>query len=167
MGIDSVRTAHRARSVRNRHRLRFPIVAPRIESLVCSLCGILPFPLMRQALSRPSSISSRVFEGNPNHGLVVPACGVVSVRPVPEEVKIVLGMIVSGIQKFLELRIRDWVFVNPERPHMHGMIMKAAWGILPCVLYIHANIVEAFDLDPLDLKAKISFGNLYHICGRA
>jgi len=57
---------------------------------------------MRQALSRPSGVSARVFERDPRDRLVFPTRGVGAVGPVFQEIVVVLGMVLYCVQKRLE-----------------------------------------------------------------
>src|SRR5580658_11273782 len=79
MSAHFVRGAHRARLFRRRNRGVVPFLAPRIETSVRSLRGILPFPFVRKALPCPLRVGTRVFLRNPGHWLFVPAFGEISV----------------------------------------------------------------------------------------
>ena len=161
--INRIRTTHRAALVRNGHGVGIPCVAPRVEASIGSLGRVLPLPLVRQPLPCPGCIGARVFKRNPSDGLVVPACRIGAVAPVTQEIQIVVWMVVGRVEKFLELRVRDWIFVDPERLHVHGMIMKASRRILPGILNVHADIVETLNLNSLHTKAEVTFGNFRHV----
>src|SRR3569833_1575031 len=45
-------------------------LAPGVDATIAALSGVLPFPLVGQALARPASIVARIFKRYPGHGLV-------------------------------------------------------------------------------------------------
>src|SRR5277367_2498075 len=102
MSIDRIRTSHRARLVSYRHSGFVPLVAPRIELAVRTLGCVLPFPLMRQALSRPVRVGARIFLRDPRHRLVFPSRRIASIFPIAEKIQVILGVVVGGIQELLE-----------------------------------------------------------------
>ena len=133
--------------VRERNGVSIPFVSPGIHAPISALCRILPFPFVRQTLSCPCGIRSRIFKGHPRHRLVVPTRRIRSILPIPEKVQIILRMIVSRIEKRLELCVGHRIFVDPERLDVHRMIVKASRGILPRILHVDPDVIETFDLD--------------------
>lgn len=89
-----------------------PIAAPGVWARVSGLRRVLPFPLMRQALAGPCGVGARVFERNPGDGFGVPAGGKISGGPIAEEIVIVGGMVVRGLEELLELCVGDWRAVD-------------------------------------------------------
>src|SRR5580698_8890358 len=125
MGIDSIRASHGARLVGYGHRTVIPLVAPGIQAAICALGSVLPLPLVGQALSSPTRIGARVLLGDPRHRLVLPSLRVSSVLPIAEKIQIIFGMIVAGVEEFLEFGIRDRVLVDIERLDLQRMFVKA------------------------------------------
>src|SRR5450759_1168489 len=87
-------------------------VAPRIHPVVRALRGVLPFPLVRQALAGPTGVSARVFERHPRDRLVVPSGGVAAAGPIAQEIAIVGGVIVGGGEEPGELLVGHRVLVS-------------------------------------------------------
>src|SRR5216684_3571518 len=112
--VDRIRTPHGSSFVRHWHGVSIPCVSPWIHASIRTLCRILPLPFMRQTLSRPRSISSSIFKGHPRHRLVVPAGRIRAILPIPEEVQIILRMIMSRLEKLLKLCVGDRIFIDPE-----------------------------------------------------
>src|SRR2546425_581048 len=72
---------------------RLPFVAPGIEAAIGPLRGVLPFPLVRKSLTRPSRVGARIFERDPGYRLIAPALREAPVLPLAKEVMIILGKI--------------------------------------------------------------------------
>src|SRR6476646_6250476 len=88
---------------------RVPDISPRIIAAINSLGSELPFPLMRQPLPCPVGVGTSIFQRHPSDRLVGPSIGVNTVRPILEEVVVVLRAIVSCFHEFFELCIRNWI----------------------------------------------------------
>src|SRR5476651_2625528 len=99
MGVHWVGPAHGPRFIRHWNRAGVPLLTPRIEASVGALRGVLPLPLMRQALAGPGGKSTSVFKRNPGHGTTIPTLREVAVLPIPQEVQHVLRLIVGGIEE--------------------------------------------------------------------
>ena len=69
----------------------------------------------------------------------------------------------GGIEKLLELRVGYRILIDPERFDVHGMVVETPRGILPGILHINPDIIEAFDLNPFNAELKISLWNFDHI----
>src|ERR1035437_3819113 len=112
--VNRIRPTHGAALVRHWNRVGIPRVSPRICAPIRALRCILPFPFMRQTLPCPCRVGASILQGHPRHGLVLPTCRIRAVLPVPEEIQIILRMVMSSIEKLLKLRIGHWILVNPE-----------------------------------------------------
>ena len=99
-------------SVGGRNVRGVPIVAPRVEPRIGGLRGVLPFPFVREALAGPGGVGASIFERDPGDGFRVPAGGEISFRPVAQEIVIVGGVIVRGVEELFELRVGDGRAVN-------------------------------------------------------
>src|SRR5579863_970188 len=71
-------------------------------------------------------------------------------------------MVVSCVEKTLEVLVGDRILVDVESLHMHEMLMKAAGRVLPWILHIHSFVVGAFDFNSPDGKQKVSTGKMNH-----
>src|SRR5712691_4655456 len=131
MCVDRIGPAHGAALVGGRNRVCIPCVTPRIDATISTLCRVLPLPLVGQALAGPGSIGTRIFQRHPCDRFVVPALGIFPVLPLAEKIQIVLRMIVSRIEKLLELRIGYWILVDPERFDVHRVVMETSRSVLP------------------------------------
>src|SRR5258708_7306988 len=112
--VDRIRTPHGSSFLRHWNGVSIPCVSPGVHAAISALCRILPFPFVREAFSRPRGISSSIFKGHPRHRLVVPTRRIRAILPIPEEVQIILRMIMSGIEKLLKLCIGHRIFIDPE-----------------------------------------------------
>src|SRR5580692_462412 len=119
MRRNAVRAVHLASLVWHGNRRRVPIIAPRIEASVRALRGVLPLPFMREAFACPRCIGARILECDPRHGFVPSALWRRAVLPVEQKIQVVLGMVMRSIEKFFELLVGYWIFVDPERLHVH------------------------------------------------
>src|SRR5580698_250574 len=99
-------------------------VTPRISATVSALCGILPLPLVRKPQSSPTGVSARILYGHPGNRLVGRAFGIVAVLPIFEEVQVVAGMVVCGVEKLLELGVGHGILAHVKRLDLHGVFMK-------------------------------------------
>src|SRR6267378_4857598 len=73
MSADRIGTAHRAVLILLRNGGCVPLVAPRIEPAIGALRGVLPFPLVRQALPCPDGVGARILDGHPCNRSIFPA----------------------------------------------------------------------------------------------
>jgi len=142
-----------------------PIIAPGIKARVGGLRGVLPFPLVRKALAGPGGVGARVFERDPGDRFGVPANGEISVGPIAQEIVIVGGMVMRGVEELLELRIRDGHAVDVIGVEMQAVQMRAAWGSFPWILDVNTGIVAAFDFYAADGEVEVAFGNSQHARG--
>src|SRR6267378_2860416 len=143
-----------------------PIVAPRVEARIGGLRGVLPFPFVREALAGPGSVGASIFERDPGDGFRVPAGGEISFRPVAQEIVIVGGVIVRGVEELFELRVGDGCAVDVVAVEMEAVKMRAARRIFPGILDVNAGIVAAFDFDAADGEVEVGLGNLQHALRR-
>ena len=97
--------AHVAPLVRGRDSGRIPVLTPRVGASVGSLRRVLPFPFVRQALSRPCRVSASILERNPSHRFLTPALRVSSVFPVAQKIVVVLRMVFHSINELLKLGV--------------------------------------------------------------
>ncbi len=75
-------------------------------------------------------------------------------------------MIVSRIQKFFELCVGHRVLIHIERGDMHLVLVIATRGVFPGILHIYARIVEALDLNAVELEQVVCCWNEEHSLGR-
>ncbi len=144
-----------------------PRLTPGIDALVGPLCGILPFPFVRQTFSGPCSVGAGVFERDPGDGFVTPSFPISAVLPVAQEVQIIFRTIVGRIQKLFELRVGDGILVDPEGIHVQRVQVVTARRVFPGILDVDSNVVKAFGLDAANLESKIGCRNFDHAGGRA
>ena len=142
-----------------------PQVSPRIHPAVGTLRSVLPLPLVRQAFACPLRVGACIFDRDPGNRLVVPACRVRSIGPVLEKVVIVCGVVVSRIEKTLELAVGHRVLVHPERCDVQLVLVIAACRVLPWVLEVDAFVVHAFNLDAVDAEDIVGCRDLNHAFG--
>jgi len=152
-------------SVGGRNVCGVPIVAPGVEARIGGLRGVLPFPFVREALAGPGGVGTSIFERHPGDGFRVPAGGEIPFRPITQEIVILGGVIVRGVEKLLELRIGDGRTVDVIGVEMQAMKMRAAGGIFPGILDVDAGIVATFNFDAADGKIEIAFGDFNHAGG--
>src|ERR1700685_4654938 len=162
MSIDWIGTSHGAGLVGKRNSAVIPLVPPWIEASVSALGCVLPLPLMRQAFSSPTRVCPRIFLRDPCDWFVFPARRIASVLPIAEKIQVVSGMIVGGVNEFLEFGIRNRVLVDIERSHVHEVLVKATRRVLPRILDIDADIVVSLNLDSGNLEEKICLRDLHH-----
>src|SRR6267378_1481455 len=74
-------------------------------------------------------------------------------------------MIARGVQKLLELGVRDGILVDVERFDVHRMLVKTARRTFPGILHVYADIVGSFDLYTRHCEEKVRFRNLDHARG--
>src|SRR5579864_6040548 len=117
---------------------------------------------MRESLSGPTGVGSRIFHGNPSYRLVCPPWWKVSIFPVAQEIMIVPWVIGGRIQELFELGVGHGNPINIETVHMNALPMKAPWTLFPGILYIDSGIVAAFDFNPTYLKIVVPFRNADH-----
>ena len=60
-------------------------------------------------------------------------------------------MVVGGIEELLELRVGHRILIDLERLDVHRMLVEPARRILPWILHVDADVVEAFDLNAFAL----------------
>ncbi len=70
-----------------------------------------------------------------------------------------------GVEKLLELRVGDGVFVDEEGNDLHLALVESARCILPWILHIDAGVSVPFDLSALNAEDEIATGNADHACG--
>src|SRR5208337_2396594 len=162
MCINIIRTSHSAPTIRRRYGTRFPRIAPWIDATVGSLGRILPLPFVWQSFFGPLGIVARVLERNPSDWLVRPSLWIRPVCPVSKKVRIILRVIVSCLEKLLEVKVGDGVLVNVERLYLHAVFVKAARRVFPRILHINTNVIGAFNLNPFNLEGEIGASNLNH-----
>src|ERR1700724_788177 len=75
---------------------------------------------------------------------------------------IVLRVIASCVQEFLELSIGHWRTVHVKRRDMNAVTMRAPGGVFPRILHVDSWIVSALDLDAAHLKVVVTLGNADH-----
>ena len=66
-----------------------------------------------------------------------------------QKIMVIRGMVMHGINKFLELGIRHRRPVDVEGFHMQTLAVKPARRVFPRILHIDAGIVPALDFDAL------------------
>src|SRR5580704_5514477 len=133
--------AHHAALVPTGDRRSIPLVSPRIQAAVGACGGVLPLPFVWQALARPGGVDARIFERNPGDRLVCRTRGVGAIPPVAQEIQVILGLIVRGVQKLFELGVGYRVFVHPEGLYVNDVLMISARGVFPRVLDVDADVV--------------------------
>src|SRR5260370_20953617 len=72
-------------------------------------------------------------------------------------------MMVGDIDELLELRVGYWILVDPERLEMHRVVMEASRSILPRILHINPDIIEAFNLNAFNTELEVSLRNSHHV----
>src|SRR5271157_5756319 len=112
--VHCIRSAHGSVFVHGWNCVGIPRVAPGICTSIRPLGRILPLPLVRQTLPRPSRVGARILQRHPRNRPIVPTRGVDAILPVAEEIQIVLRMIAGGIEELLELRVGHGILINPE-----------------------------------------------------
>src|SRR5580692_2426408 len=153
---------HHAAVIGRWYGLRIPIISPRVGAPVGGLRGVLPFPIVREALAGPCGVGARVFDGDPGYRFRTPTSGIGSVLPIAQKIVVVGWMVFRRVQKFLELLVGDGRAVNIEARDVHALAMKTPRRIFPGILHIHAWIIAALDFNSLYREIEIRFGDLQH-----
>src|SRR5581483_4832441 len=81
MRIDIIGSIESATVTGSGHGILLPCISPRVSAAICALRGVLPLPLMREALASPCCISARIFDRYPSDRLVCPSVRIGSVLP--------------------------------------------------------------------------------------
>ena len=165
MGCDIVRAPRLAALVGNGHRLGIPRVAPGVRASIASLRRVLPFPFVGQTFSRPLRIRSCILQRNPGDWLIGPSLRVGSSLPIPEEVNVILGVVMGRVEKLLEILVRHRVLIEIKRTHRNALFVEASRRIFPRILNIDSGIIGAFNLHAFYPEDVISSSHCNHARG--
>mmetsp|Transcript_41611 Transcript_41611/g.97739 ORF Transcript_41611/g.97739 Transcript_41611/m.97739 type:complete len:204 (-) Transcript_41611:9310-9921(-) len=135
-----------ARGVHGRYEVVLPIHAPWVAPAIVALRGILPFPLMRQALAGPAAIGTGIFQTHPHHRSLQVLRGRLPARPVRQPVVPIRRPVARGLHEAREVLIGHRVLVDMKALDDHAVHMLAPRHRLPGVLHIQPRAVLALDL---------------------
>ncbi len=83
-------------------------------------------------------------------------------RPVAQEMVVVGGVVVRGVEELLELPVGDGRAVDVIGMQMQSVEMGATRRVLPGILNVDAGIVAALDFEATDGEVEIAFGDFDH-----
>ena len=89
-----------------------------------------------------------------------------AVLPVLQEIVVILRPVLRCVHELLVLRVRHWVAVDMKALDVEGVTVFSPRRILPGILYVHADLVAALDLDAPRLEIEFCGGNGHHTSGR-